>query len=78
MSNRRKIRRSNAQRLNEAAQDIDAAFFEEHPGERSYTRPATSDELAATSYPPGTRVYVQLLGHNHRVRAFIAPESRRN
>ncbi len=79
MSNRRKIRRSTIQRLTDAAQDQDATFFEQHPAQRGYTRPATADELKATSFPPGTRVYVHLLGPNTRARAFIPPaETGRN
>ncbi len=79
MSNRRKLRRSNVQRLTEAGQDLDADFFEQHPNIQRYVRPATADKIKATSFPPGTRVYVHLLGPNTRARAFIPPtESRSN
>ncbi len=47
MSNRRKLRRSTVQRLTEAAQDLDADFFEQHPNIQRYVRPATADELRA-------------------------------
>ncbi len=73
MSNRRKIRHITNVRLADAGQDQDATFFEQHPNQRGYTRPATPDELKATSFPPGTRVYVHLLGPNTRARAFIPP-----
>ncbi len=78
MSNRKRIKRTNIQRLVNAAQDLDADFFEQHPNQRGYTRPATADELKATSFPPGTRVYVHLLGPNTRARAFIPPTDTRS
>ncbi len=79
MSNRKRIKRTNIQRLTDAAQDLDADFFEQHPTAKGYTRPATADELKATSFPQGTRVYVHLLGPNTRARAFIPPaETGRN
>lgn len=79
MSNRRKILRSNLERLNQAAQEQDATFFQTHPTRRSYTRLATADELKATHYPAGTYVVVHLIGQYHRVRAFVPPaESGRN
>ncbi len=77
MSNRRKIRHITNARLADAGQDQDAAFFEQHPGQRGYTRPATPDELKVTGYPPGTRVFVGLLGPNTRARAFIPPSQER-
>ncbi len=78
MSNRRKIRHITNDRLADAGQDQDATFFEEHPNQRGYTRPATADELKATSFPPGTRVYVHQLGPNTRARAFIPPAETRS
>ncbi len=78
MSNRHKIRHITNDRLADAGQDQDADFFDANPGQRGYTRPATADELKVTGYPPGTRVYVHLLGPNVRARAFIPPESRSN
>ncbi len=79
MSNRRKIRHITNARLAEAGQDQDATFFEQHPEQRHYMRLATSDELKVTGYPPGTRVFVGLLGPNTRARAFIPPtETGRN
>ncbi len=77
MSNRRKIRHITNDRLADAGQDQDATFFEQHPNQRGYTRPATSDELKVTGYPPGTRVFVGLLGPNTRARAFIPPTQER-
>ncbi len=79
MSNRRKIRRSNVQRLTEAGRDLDARYFNTHPNATRYVRPATADELRALSYPPGTMVHVQLLSRDRRARAFVLPvESRSN
>lgn len=77
MNNRKRIKRTNIQRLTDAAQDQDADFFEQHPTQRGYTRPATPDELKALSFPAGTRVYVHLLGPNTRARAFIPPATER-
>ncbi|MDP9416084.1 MAG: hypothetical protein M3Q08_18740 [Pseudomonadota bacterium] len=78
MSNRKRIRRSTVQRLVNAAQDLDADFFEQHPNIQRYVRPATPDELQALSYPPGTMVHVQLLSHNRRARAFVLPATTRS
>ncbi len=79
MSNRRKIKRSTVARLFHAHREQDTRYFERNPDKRGYTRPATPDELAGGDFPPGTRVYVHLIGYNHRARAFIPPtESRRN
>ncbi len=79
MSNKKRIRHIVSPRLADAGQDQDADFFEQHPDKRGYTRLATSDELKVTGYPPGTRVFVGLLGPSVRARAFIPPtESRRN
>ncbi len=77
MSNRRKIRHITNDRLADAGQDQDATFFEQHPNQRGYTRPATPDELKITGYPPGTMVFVGLLGPNTRARAFIPPSQER-
>ncbi len=77
MSNRRKLRRSTVQRLVHAAQDLDADFFEQHPNATRYVRPATPAELKVMGFPPGTRVYVHLLGPSVRARAFIAPSQER-
>ncbi len=73
MSNRRKIRHITNDRLADAGQDLDATFFEQNPEQRHYMRPATADELKVTGYPPGTRVFVGLLGPSVRARAFIPP-----
>ncbi len=78
MSNRKRIRHVVSPRLADAGQDQDATFFEQHPNQRGYTRPATPAELKATSFPPGTRVYVHLLGPNTRARAFIPPAETRS
>ncbi len=77
MSNKKRIRHIVSSRLADAGQDQDATFFEQHPGQRGYTRLATSDELKVTGYPPGTRVFVGLLGPNTRARAFIPPSQER-
>ncbi len=77
MSNRRKIRHITNDRLADAGQDQDADFFEQHPNIQRYVRPATADELKATSFPPGTRVFVGLIGPNTRARAFIPPTRER-
>ncbi len=77
MSNKKRLRRSTVQRLVNAAQDLDADFFDANPGQRGYTRPATPDELKALSFPAGTKVYVHLLGPNTRARAFIPPSQER-
>ncbi len=45
MSNKKRLRRSTVQRLVNAAQDLDAGFFEQHPNIQRYVRPATADEL---------------------------------
>ncbi len=78
MSNRKRIKRSNLQRLTEAAQDLDADFFEQHPNIQRYVRPATADELRALSYPVGTVVHVQLLSRDRRARAFVLPATTRS
>ncbi len=54
MSNRRKV--SLRERLRNAGQDLDCAFFDNHPTVTSYERPATLGELRVTGYPPGTVV----------------------
>ncbi len=73
MSNKKRIRHITNARLADAGQDQDATFFEQHPTVKGYTRSATPDELKVTGYPPGTRVYVHLLGPSVRARAFIHP-----
>ncbi len=78
MSNKKRLRRSAVQRLVNAAQDLDADFFEQHPNMQRYVRPATADELRALSYPAGTVVHVQLLSHNRRARAFVLPSNLRS
>ncbi len=77
MSNRRKIRHITNARLADAGQDQDATFFEQHPNQRGYTRPATPAELKVMGFPPGTRVYVHLVGPSVRARAFIPPSQER-
>ncbi len=78
MSNKKRLRRSNVQRLVNAAQDLDADFFEQHPNIQRYVRPATAEELRALSYPPGTVVHVQLLSRDRRARAFVLPATTRS
>ncbi len=78
MSNRRKIRHITNARLADAGQDQDATFFEQHPNQRGYTRPATPDELKALSFPVGTTVYVHLIGPNTRARAVVLPATTRS
>ncbi len=78
MSNRKRIRHITNAHLADAGQDQDADFFEQHPNQRGYTRPATPDELKALSFPSGTCVYVHLLGPNTRARAFIPPATTRS
>ncbi len=78
MSNRKRIRHVVSPRLADAGQDQDATFFEQHPNQRGYTRPATADELKALSFPAGTKVYVHLIGPNTRARAFIPPTELRS
>ncbi len=78
MSNKKRLRRSTVQRLVNAAQDLDATFFERNPEQRQYMRPATAGELKATDYPAGTQVLVCRLGACHRVRAFVPPKARSN
>ncbi len=75
MSNKKRLRRSTVQRLVNAAQDLDADFFEQHPNIQRYVRPATAEELRALSYPPGTMVHVQLLSRDRRARAFVLPSN---
>jgi hypothetical protein len=64
--------------LTTAAQDRDAQYFLDHPSAHSYVRAATRAELRATGLPPGTRVYVVLVGRDTRVRGFLPPNVRRN
>ncbi len=71
MSNKRKA--SLTERLRRSGQDQDCAFFDKHPTVTTYERPATSQELRATGYPPGTLVHVQRVGVQ-RIRAFVAPD----
>ncbi len=77
MSNRRKIKRSTVERLFHAHREQDTRYFERNPDTRGYVRLATPDELAGGDFPPGTRVYVHLIGTNHRGRAFIPPSHER-
>lgn len=71
MSNRRRV--SAAERLRNAGQDLDCAFFDKHPTVTTYERPATSQELRVTGYPRGTVVHVQRVGVQ-RIRAFVVPD----
>ena len=72
-----------ARMLTADAQDVDgqeqdARYFLENPTVKAYTRLATAGELRATGFPPGTRVYVALIGPAMRARAFLPPDARRN
>jgi hypothetical protein len=76
MSNKRKVRHF-TERLRQAGQAQDSAFFENNPTATVYERPATALELKATGYPPGTMVRVQRVGAQ-RIRAFVVPDTRGN
>ncbi len=78
MSNKKRLRRTNIQRLTEAGRDLDARYFNTHPNATRYVRPATADELRALSYPPGTMVHVALLSRDRRARAFVLPSNLRS
>ncbi len=75
MSNTRKA--SLTDRLRNAGQVQDCAFFDTHPTVTAYERPATPQELRATGLPPGTVVHVQRIGIQ-RIRAFAPPNERNN
>ena len=76
MSNSRRLRPVRA--LHQAGQNQDVRYFQANPTKRAYMREATPMELRATGFPPGTQVYVALVGRDTRTRAFIPPDVRRN
>ena len=63
-------KRTSADRLRQAGQDIDGDYFSDNPRAILYTRPATRDELTVTGYPHGTMVRVHRRGC-FRYREFI-------
>lgn len=54
------------------SQDVDYAYFSQHPAAREYTRPYIRGETDEPM-PPGTHVLVKRIGAAGRARAFMAP-----
>lgn len=56
----------------------DRAWFDQHPGVTTYTRPAHPLELRMLSLPPGTMCHVVRLSSWQQARAFAPPSVDRN
>lgn len=80
MSNRKRIRipRVNAGEAHDHAAELDRKFFNSHPDQDEYSRPATAGELRVLGLPKGTTVHVLLMADGVRVRGFAPPDDRRN